>query len=113
MRSRFIKKYRLYLFLALWVAAYPLFLELTGIGCPIRYVFGVQCPGCGMTRALLCALRLDFASAFAFHPAWFVPPAAAVLAAAFGIAEKNRAQSVVLSAAVLLLIAAHVWRTFF
>ncbi len=110
---RFVKKYRLYLFLALWVLLYPLFLELTGIGCPIRYVFGVQCPGCGMTRALLSVLRFDFASAFAFHPAWLVPPVAAVLFAVFGICKKQKAQTVVLIAAALLLLGVHVARSFF
>lgn len=33
-------------------------------GCPFRFFFGISCPGCGMTRALLAALRLDFAAAF-------------------------------------------------
>ncbi len=38
------------------------------INCPIRLVTGVSCAGCGMTRAWLAALRLDFAEAFSFHP---------------------------------------------
>ena len=37
-------------------------------GCPFRFFFGISCPGCGMTRALLAALRLDFAAAFSYHP---------------------------------------------
>lgn len=45
-----------------------------GFGCPILNVLGVPCPGCGMTRALLNALRLDFSAAFAYHPMfWSVP----------------------------------------
>lgn len=36
--------------------------------CPYDYIFGISCPGCGMTRAFLSLLRLDFASAFYYHP---------------------------------------------
>ena len=36
-------------------------------GCPFRFFFGISCPGCGMTRALLAALRLDFAAAFSYQ----------------------------------------------
>ena len=36
--------------------------------------------GCGMTRAWLAALRLDFAAAFAYHPLFWVVPIAFVLA---------------------------------
>jgi uncharacterized protein DUF2752 len=30
-----------------------------GIRCPIRAVFGIDCPGCGGTRALLALMRGD------------------------------------------------------
>lgn len=43
-------------------------------GCPFRFFFGISCPGCGMSRALLAALRLDFAAAFSFHPLFFLLP---------------------------------------
>ncbi len=36
--------------------------------CPILYYTGIPCPGCGMTRALLRLLILDFAGAAAYHP---------------------------------------------
>lgn len=39
-------------------------------GCPFRFFLGVPCPGCGMTRAFLSLLRLDFKMAFAYHPLW-------------------------------------------
>lgn len=36
--------------------------------CPVKLVFGIDCPGCGMTRAFLAALRFDYKSAFDYHP---------------------------------------------
>lgn len=53
-----------------WVAAgillFSAALLLSGIGCPIRYLTGVPCPGCGMTRACLGLLFGD--------PAPMLPP---------------------------------------
>ena len=58
------------------VAAVYLLLEIFGITCPIKWITGISCGGCGMSRAWLSVLRGDFAAAFAFHPLWPVPPAA-------------------------------------
>ena len=44
-----------------------------GITCPIKFLTGVSCPGCGMTRAVLSALRGDFKAAFYFHPLFPLP----------------------------------------
>ena len=50
------------------------------IGCAFRFVTGVPCPGCGMTRAWLAALRGDLAAAVAYHPLfWAVPVAFALV----------------------------------
>ena len=43
------------------------------IGCPIKRIFSIPCPSCGLTRAHISALSLDFKSAFYFHPLFFVP----------------------------------------
>ena len=45
-------------------------LALLGIGlsCPIRQVTGLQCPGCGNSRAALALLRFDFAASFQYNP---------------------------------------------
>lgn len=45
-----------------------------GVTCPIKHLFGISCTGCGMTRAWLCAVRLDFSSAFYYHPLWILIP---------------------------------------
>lgn len=50
------------------------FLLFTGIflyflyKCPFDFIFGISCPGCGMTRALISALHFDFSMAFYYHP---------------------------------------------
>lgn len=43
---------------------------LLDLGCPVRHLIGIPCPGCGMTRACLAVCRLDFAEAFRMHPLW-------------------------------------------
>ena len=43
-------------------------------GCPIRWLTGVPCAGCGMTRALLALLHGDFAGALQLHGmVWSLP----------------------------------------
>ena len=52
---------------------------ITGIGCPIKWLTGISCAGCGLTRACLSALQLDFAAAFSYHPLFFMIPIVVVL----------------------------------
>ena len=53
-----------------------MFLIKYGLTCPIRFLTGVSCAGCGMTRAWLSFLRGDIAGAFSFHPLfWILIPA--------------------------------------
>lgn len=61
----------------LGTAAYIVFIMFMwhmNIGCIWQSIFHIPCIGCGITRALLCAVRFDFISAFEFHPMfWSVP----------------------------------------
>ncbi len=58
--------------LAMLAGAAALF--VTKAGCPFYRVFGVPCPGCGLTRAWLAVLRFDFAAAFGYNfMFWSVP----------------------------------------
>lgn len=44
------------------------------IPCPLRTMMHICCPGCGMTRAVFCAMRLQFSDAFSYHwMFWSVP----------------------------------------
>ncbi len=54
------------LILVFWVA--------NGWPCLIKKVAGIPCLTCGMSRAWLCAFRLDLAGAFTYHPMfWSIP----------------------------------------
>lgn len=55
-------------------AAIVLLLYVTEIGCAFRFITGIPCMGCGLTRAWLSALRLDFAAAFNYHQLFFLIP---------------------------------------
>ena len=46
--------------------------------CPLDFLFGIPCPLCGMTRALLSVLKGDIAGAFYYHPLWPVAVLAAI-----------------------------------
>lgn len=62
------------------VALFYIVIESLGVTCPILFLTGISCAGCGMSRAWLSLLRLDLAGAFAFHPLFWLPvPAAALL----------------------------------
>ena len=38
--------------------------------CPLYFLFGIPCPTCGITRALLCLLKLDIVGSFYYHALW-------------------------------------------
>ena len=62
------------------VALFYIVIGSLGVTCPILFLTGISCAGCGMSRAWLSLLRLDLAGAFAFHPLFWLPvPAAALL----------------------------------
>ena len=48
---------------------YAVWWRLTGIGIPciINLLFGVKCPGCGITHAAVALTHFDFAGAFEYN----------------------------------------------
>ncbi|MBQ1473595.1 MAG: DUF2752 domain-containing protein [Lachnospiraceae bacterium] len=54
------------------ISTYGLFF-VTGIGCPIKFLTGVSCAGCGMTRAWWYFLHGDLRRAFFYHPLFLLP----------------------------------------
>ena len=83
-------------------------LSLLDIGCVFRLMTGIPCPGCGMTRAWLAALRLDFAAAFAYHPLFWIVPIVFMLAMAHDeitSSQVQRAIDVILVAMCVCVVA--------
>lgn len=42
--------------------------------CLFKAVLGIPCPGCGMTRAWVAFLKMDFQRAFKWHPLFWIVP---------------------------------------
>lgn len=57
----------------------PAAMQIFGITCPIKFLTGISCAGCGMTRAWISVLHLQFKDAFYYHPLFFTVPAACVV----------------------------------
>lgn len=74
MRHRRLYEMLLRLMLMLLVGGLLLFWVAMGWPCVFRSITGIPCPGCGLSRAWLAVLRLDFGTAFCYHPMfWSIP----------------------------------------
>ena len=54
------------------LAGYGVFYNVTGFGipCMLHELTGLQCAGCGLTRAMAAVLRLELGAAFSYHALW-------------------------------------------
>ncbi len=69
-----IKNLKYKIFITVMLLIYALVLYVSPISCVILELTGVECPGCGMTRALVSAMRFDFRGALSHHLMfWSVP----------------------------------------
>ena len=81
-----------------------------GITCPIKFLFGISCPGCGMTRAIFSAVTLDFSRAFYYHPLWVGVIPAGVTLFLLSKFKKQRAFKIVGVVCILVMLAVYVYR---
>lgn len=89
------------LVLCLWV--------VLDLPCPLRRLTGIPCPSCGMSRAWLAALKLDFVTAFSCHPLfWSVP----VLAVFFILGDRafQKIRNLLLPAFLLAYVSCYILR---
>ncbi len=68
--------------------------------CIFKALFNIECIGCGMTRALLSAIKLDFVSAFSYHKMFWSLPILVLYFLFDGKVFKNK----IINITVLLLI---------
>lgn len=80
------------------------------LGCPIYNIFGVTCPGCGLTRAWLSFLRGDWRQALNYHLLFFPTPLFIFLFAHRDLFPKNRWLDFGLLVFAVSLAVYHIWR---
>lgn len=88
------------------------FIVISGYACPIRYFFGIPCPGCGIMRALDQALLFHFEQAFEFHPLWILVPPVLGLVVLFDVKNWNRAMDILFTVGGILMVAVYLYRIF-
>ncbi len=71
-REFFRRCIRLILFLGVAVLLVWLFTHGLPYFCPLRWIAGIECPACGMTRAADALLQFHFLQAWRYHPLIFV-----------------------------------------
>ena len=54
-------------------------MESIGITCPIKFITGISCAGCGMSRAWISLLHFNIHDAFMYHPLFFLPPVVVIV----------------------------------
>jgi hypothetical protein len=69
-----VKRTSLALLIILYFAGAYSIMNYYDISCVFLELCGIPCPGCGMTRAFLSLLRLDFYSAFKYNFIVFFMP---------------------------------------
>lgn len=84
--------------------------------CPIKLFLGIDCPGCGMTRALKSFVMLDFKAAFGYHPMIFViiPEAVYYVFSRYIIKKQlsDKTENIVLLSTAIIMILLWIYRQF-
>ncbi len=95
----------LVLFLAVFAVYSVTFTVLFGHACPLALVFGVPCPACGMTRAVLLLCRGDFSGAFSMHPLVYSLPLLVLLLLPSAFSERYaRSKFLTVSCVVFIVL---------
>ncbi len=108
------KKHKTEIFIICGIIAIYAVLSVLGVAtCPSKVFFGIPCPGCGISRAFMSVLRLDFAAAFEYNPLWIVVPVALVAVTVLSVYEKNTAADITIFVFIALAFAIYLYRIIF
>lgn len=77
-------------------------MQISNIYCPIRAFLGVPCPTCGVTRAILSLLKLDFNGYVRYQPLALPLVASVILLLHVGVIRKRRLIYIFVSVVLLL-----------
>ena len=83
-------------------------MESIGITCPIKFITGISCAGCGMSRAWLALLHFDLKKAIYYHPLFWLPPVVVLSL----LLKKNNAKlfKIILCLSAMLFLSVYVCR---
>ena len=105
-----LRRNREVLSLLLCLGLYCVIAILLSLPCPVLWITGVSCPGCGITRACLSLIRFDLESAIYYNPSVFVVILAAVL---LFFSKKKTTKNRILLTAAFFMIAVYLYRMLF
>ena len=92
------------------IALFYFFMSMVfDIGCPILWITGISCAGCGMTRAWISLLHLNLKAAFQYHPLFWLP---AIMAVVYFLKNKlpKRVLSILSAGAIFLFLIVYILR---
>lgn len=103
-------KHKLSIYVLEIVAIIYVIMMIMGITCPIKFFTGVSCPGCGMSRACISFLRLNFEASFYYHPMLLSLPVTAATLLFFRLKKKEKAYNITLYIFAFLMFAVYLYR---
>lgn len=92
------------LFAAFAIIFFYALLYICGVGCPIKYLTGISCAGCGMTRAWIHFLQLDLQGAFYYHPLFLLPIPGGIIFLFRNYIKKNILKYLIFIGIILFLV---------
>ena len=99
-----VKKLKEKLISCAWILGVVLVMYIFRIPCLIKWIFGIECPGCGITRAYISLFRLDLKQAFAYNHMFWAVPICFLFYIFDGKLFKNKWVNVILEGGIYLLL---------
>lgn len=83
---------------------------LFGKTCPFQILFGIPCPGCGMSRAFWSLIHFHFRESFSYHPLLCITPIFLLLIVRIAGRKDRISERILFSGFIVLFIAVYLYR---